>query len=208
MDNKLILTDVDECILQWTEGFTNFICDHKDIKVSKERDDHRVYKWLEIHDDEAYKLVMEFNSSNYFSLLEPFACAQQVLPKLYTEGYRFVAITSCSSDSIISKMRRENLQKYFGNIFKEVHCLDFGDDKGEILLQYPKAIWVEDAMEWAVRGADLGHSTFLISHKHNETLVDPRIVRVNNWHTLYNIIHSFTSEPEIPQGLEVVSTEE
>lgn len=204
---KLILTDVDEVILQWTKGFTDFLHTHHDIIPDRIRDDHHVYKWLEIHQDHAYDLVMEFNSSHHFAALQPFDGAAKILPKMHREGWKFVAVTSCSSDSIIAQMRRDNLHKFFGDIFTEIHCLDFSDDKGDVLSSYPKTIWVEDAMEWAVRGADLGHSTFLINHKHNETLVDPRIVRVSDWHTLYNIIQSFTGIPEIPESLEVTVAE-
>ena len=186
--NKLLLTDVDECILQWSTGFIQYLYDYHGFTDIKKRNDHYVSKWLEIHPDEAVTLVTEFNRSHYFAALEPFDSAHIVLPRLYNEGYKIVAITSCSSEGIVAEMRRINLQRYFGNIFSEVHCLDFFDDKGEVLNRYPKTFWVEDSIEWAVRGADLGHTTFLINHLHNESLDDPRIVRVDNWLDIYNMI--------------------
>lgn len=208
LSTKLLLVDVDECLLKWTDGFTKFLKNHHDIIPNRVRDDHEIYKWLEIHPNEALKLITEFNSSEYFSMLEPFDSAQEVLAKLSDEGFRFVAITSCSSDGIIEKMRRENLMYYFGNIFEEVHCLDFDDDKGRILSQYPKTFWVEDAVDWAERGADIGHSTFLIDHEHNKWLDDPRIIRVKDWNTIYKLIHSFSDKPKIPEGLVVETVEE
>lgn len=191
MFHKLILTDVDESILQWSAGFTKFLYNRHNFENIRPRDDHRVYKWLEIHPQEAMDLILEFNLSDEFGLLEPFDGAETILPKLYDDGYKFVAITSCSSDGIIEKMRRENLMYYFGNIFEKIYCLDFDADKGQILNQYPKSFWVEDSSDWAERGADIGHLTFLINHEHNKRLNDPRIIRVDDWHTIYNTIRSF-----------------
>lgn len=203
--SKLILTDVDEVLLHWTGAFTRFIKEHHDIIPSRVRDDHYIAKWLEIHPDEAFAMVKEFNSSDDFGMLEPFDSAQSVLGKLSDEGFRFVAITSCSSDGIVERLRRQNLVYYFGNIFEEVHCLDFDDDKGRVLSRYPKAIWVEDSMDWAVRGADLGHATFLIDHEHNKSLVHPHIMRVKDWNTIYRHIHLFSDNPEIPASLPVTT---
>ncbi|NJO61548.1 MAG: hypothetical protein HC836_25860 [Richelia sp. RM2_1_2] len=191
LKNKHLLCDVDECILQWTNGFTKFLHQHHNIIPSRIRDDHSVYKWLEIHPEEAHNLVTEFNSSHQFAALEPFDGAQKILPKLYNEGYTIVAITCCSSDSIIAAMRRENLHKYFGNIFQDIICLDFYDDKKAVLSRYKNAFWIEDNMEWAVAGADLGHKTFLINHKHNESLNDSRIIRVDDWHIIYSMIYEY-----------------
>lgn len=189
INSKLILCDVDECILHWAEGFTKFLKEHHDIIPNRIRDSHQIYKWLEINPDDANKLVVEFNSSDKFAMLKPVDLSQDVLGKLAEEGYRFVAITSCSSDGVIEKMRRENLFYYFGNIFEEVHCLDFDDDKGRILSMYPKSFWIEDSIDGAERGADIGHVTFLIDQEHNSGLKDPRIIRVKNWTDIYNLIH-------------------
>jgi 5'(3')-deoxyribonucleotidase len=187
---RLILTDVDEVVLHWTDAFTDWLKTYKNIFPTKYRNDHYISKWLEIHPDDACELVVEFNSSKHFGVLEPYDCASIYLPKLHAEGFKIVAITSCSSHNFVADMRKMNLRKYFGDIFETVHCLDFTGDKGEVLATYPKAFWVEDSDHWAVVGADIGHTTFLVDHLHNKHLNDKRITRVSNWYEIYTKINA------------------
>jgi hypothetical protein len=85
---KLILTDCDEVILHWTDAFTNWLKTEKSIFPTKYRNSHYISTWLDIHPDEACDLVVEFNSSKHFEVLEPYDCATDYLPKLHSEGAR------------------------------------------------------------------------------------------------------------------------
>lgn len=191
LKNRTILSDVDGVLLHWINGFTNFLHQHHNIIPTRIHENHAIHEWLEVHPDKANELIMEFNSSYHFSMLEPLSSAHSVVPKLYNEGYSIIAITSCSSESTIAALRKKNLQKYFGNIFENVYCLDIHDDKKGILEQYKNAFWIEDTMKWAVTGAELGHKTFLIDHSYNRFSDDPRVSRVKNWHIIYDMIYDF-----------------
>ena len=205
---KLILTDVDECILQWTDPFIRFVNEKYNVYPKAGRNSHLIYEWLEVHPDKAYEMVIDFNTSHHFGALEPFNSAAKYIPMLHNEGYRFVAISACSDSDHVAEMRKANIAKYFGNIFEDIFCVGFHQGKKSVLEKFPKSFWVEDAMQWALVGADAGHQTFLIDHEHNKLLIDPRIIRVKDWHTIYNLVRSYNEDDNIPEGLQIVTEKE
>ena len=119
--------------------------------------------------------------------------AQYYIKKLHEKKqYRFVAITSLSSDPYAKLLRERNLKKIFGpNTFKEVICLECGADKDEALAaaadKYPGAVWIEDKAENADVGASLDFDTYLMEHAHNMKYRGKARV-VKNWEELYKKI--------------------
>jgi hypothetical protein len=106
-------------------------------------------------------------------------------------GYVFHCITSLSKDPNAQKLREMNLNKLFGDTaFEEVICLDTGADKDEALLPYKDTgcYWVEDKIENAETGHNLGLYSILMEHGHNMHHYHQDIPIVKNWKEAYSII--------------------
>ena len=141
----------------------------------------------------ADKLVAQFNSSAHMGFLPPLRDSQYYI-KLMAEklGYRFIAVTSLSSDVYAQKLRTCNLKKLFGNdTFVEYHYLPCGADKEDILIElsnkYNGSIWVEDKYINADQGAEVGFDAFLMEHGHNMEYDGPANV-VKNWEDIYEYV--------------------
>jgi len=114
-------------------------------------------------------------------MLEPCAHARESIERLANAGWRFIGITSCSDNSMVAKARRANIKEHFGDAFSGVHCIAPGESKRELLEAFNPTYWVEDNVRWAKLGIDIGHTTFLINQEHNQSFVDDKVIRVNDW---------------------------
>lgn len=175
---KLILTDVDNTILQCTNIFREFLS--KRIGHKPLLDHYDIARSYGISSDDADMLLEEFWASPLMGELPPEPCAREVLPRLYERDYRFVAITACSSDPKTLERRTANLKSAFGFEWNHIHCV--GHLSKELTLQtYKPAIWVEDHFDNCVQGAKTGHRSFLINRSNNQDRDDARITRVDSW---------------------------
>ena len=169
--NKIILTDCDGVCLDWEFAF------HTWMETNGHNLDnpntYSVCNQYSITKEQADRLVAQFNSSAHMGFLPPLRDAQYYI-KLLAErlGYRFVAVTSLSSDVYAQKLRTCNLNKLFGNgTFIEFHYLDCGADKDDVLInlahKYDGAIWVEDKIVNAQVGAKYDYDSIIMEHGHN-----------------------------------------
>ena len=84
-----------------------------------------------------------------------------------------------------------NLRKLFGETaFEKFVFLDTGADKDEALAKYADTgyYWVEDKIQNAVVGHELGLKGILMEHGHNMDYEHQEIPRVKNWKEIYEII--------------------
>jgi hypothetical protein len=104
-------------------------------------------------------------------------------------GYRFVCITSLSTDKNAQKLRRMNLEKYYGDVFDDVVCLETGSDKHAALEPYrgSRLWWIEDKPENADLGYNYGLNSILIEHGHNMKHECPYPI-VKNWSEIYGLV--------------------
>ena len=189
--NKTILTDVDGVLLNLEASFTTWMAQNGHNKI--DADEYDVATAYGIDKDYGKSLVKSFNNSAWMGHLPALRDARSGVAKLVEAGYDFQVITSLSLDKYAKKARVKNLQNIFGkDVFtsKNVTCLDTGADKDEALAPYKDSglYWVEDKTANAVLGADMGLSTLLINHGHNQSCKDSRITRVANWTEICNII--------------------
>jgi hypothetical protein len=189
MTRKLFLTDVDGVLLNWHSAFCAFIFAKGYKTRSPEPLVWSLEEWIDAPKEVVLALVKEFNSSHLFEKIEPYQDALAVLPLLAKEGYEFVAITSCSSDEKIVSLRKKNLE-CFNVPFKEVHCLDLGQSKADLLKFYPEAIWVEDNFNAAVIGASFNHETFLLKRSYNKHEQSDKIKFVDSWFDIKKSINN------------------
>jgi FMN phosphatase YigB (HAD superfamily) len=182
------LTDVDNCLLNWTEGFTSFTkLKHPDIVF-----DPSNYK-LGLSESEMTELVEEFNSSPEFAKLKPYADALEIIPKLAALGYTFVAISTCNGRSLETpKLRKLGLESVFGKgIFSEFVCLPLGVSKLEALQRFKPTYWIDDKLSHSIDGAIAGHVSFNMVQPYNiQQEKPPNVIPVENWNEVYNIVIS------------------
>lgn len=188
--DNVILTDVDGVLLNWGYAFDvwmnthGYNFDHTKVLQYDIGDTYNIDK------DESKKMVRLFNESAAIGFLPPLRDAIHYVKKLHEEhGFVFHAITSLSLDDAAGKLRRRNLEKLFGEtVFEKIVCLDTGADKDEALLPYKDSglIWVEDKVENAELGVQLGLDSILVEHGYN--MDHDSIPLARNWKDIYNYI--------------------
>ena len=198
--NKIILTDCDGVCLDWEFAFHTWM--ETNGHNLADGNTYSVCNQYSITKEQADRLVAQFNSSAHMGFLPPLRDAQYYI-KLLAErlGYRFVAVTSLSSDVYAQKLRTCNLNKLFGDgTFVDYHYLPCGADKDDILEElshkYYGSIWVADKYVNAEAGAKVGFDALLIEHGHNLNYEgDCKVVR--NWEEIYNYVERKETERDL-----------
>lgn len=187
--HKLILTDCDGVLLNWEYMFQEWMKNRGYTLNEEYRHLYGMHDRFGITKEEKQELVRVFNDSAAVAYMPPFRDAVKYVRKLYDEGYRFHVITSLSTDPYAYKARRDNLHRFFGDVFEEIVCLDCGGDKDDALAKYENSnlVWIEDKPENAQVGIDLGLRSMLMVHDHNYKHLD-EFEHAFSWAELYEII--------------------
>ncbi len=185
---KYILTDVDNVLLDFSHQFEEWVI-KKDIPIIKGQLQKTYTFESMFHTDQDYrKLIDEFYNCEYtMSTFKEYRECSKPINDLKNMGYTFVAITACDDKDHMTKSRAENIANLMGFSFEDVHVVGFNSSKEFALSQYGPSIWVEDTIEHAIKGAELGHRTFLIDHEYNKNKNGP-FTRVNNWYDIKEIL--------------------
>ena len=187
MMKKLILTDCDGVLLNWEFAFC---CWMEDRGCNPIRSD--VYDMAVRYGKtkaEMKSLIKIFNESAAIGFLPPQRDAMHYVKKLHEEhGFVFRVITSLSLDPYAKKLRVRNLDKLFGSAIDDVICLDTGADKDEALEPYRDSglVWIEDKLENAELGVELGLNSILVEHEHN--MDQKNIPLAKNWKEIYDMV--------------------
>jgi FMN phosphatase YigB (HAD superfamily) len=189
LSGKVILVDADGVLLDWLHMFSNWMNQNGYILLAE--DEYHIDKAYNINKAKSKQLVRMFNESARIKYIPPFKDAIKYVKKLHEEhGYVFHCITSLSKDPYAQELRTENLTRLFGpTIFEKIIYLDTGADKGDALQQYAgtECYFIEDKVENAVAGHNLGLNSILMEHGYNRAVaVD--FPRVHNWKSIYGII--------------------
>lgn len=185
MNNRLILVDIDETVLNFTDPFERWLVEGGWELRDQMRDVYDLTHLLDVKLDRALEVVEEFHTTvAEFGALVPEPCAAVVLPQLHQQGYRFVAISAAVATQEVRDIRAKNLRDAFGFEFEDVIMTGLQGSKEPILALFEPAIWVEDNFKHAVAGAEMGHKTFLITRGYNEGRSHPQITRVTDWHDI------------------------
>ena len=190
---SLILVDADGVILDWEYAFSVWMEQHGFLKTEGSQFIYDIGKRYGIDHEQGRKLIKIFNESAAIGFLPPLRDAMYYVKRLHEEhGYVFHCITSLSLDANAGKLREMNLRKLFGKTaFEKITCLETGADKNEALEPYRDSgcWWVEDKIENAEVGLELGLRSVLMEHGHNMNHECPYPV-VKNWREIYAIITS------------------
>jgi hypothetical protein len=191
---NLILTDIDDTVLKFGDKFQDW-CEAKGLPTfGRLRDLCTIETFLNCDRDRATELVIEFSTCrDTMPYLEPEEDALEVLPKLYAEGFRFVAISACVDTPEVADMRLENLERSFGFPWEVIHCVGLLKPKVQTLMQYDSTVWVEDNVWHAHTGAGIGHQTFLLDRPYNRFVPDGvtaeiKPKRVQCWREIHKAI--------------------
>ena len=183
MKNKIILTDADGVLLDWEYAFNIWMKQHG--FTLQEPLKYNIGKRYGIDMEQGKKLIKVFNESAAIGFLPALRDAMYYVKRLHEEhGYVFHCITSLSKDENAQELRRMNLRKLFGDTaFDRFVFLDTGADKDEVLAEYKGSgcIWVEDKVDNALVGANLGLRSYLIEHGHNMDHKSTKYRIVKNW---------------------------
>ena len=138
---------------------------------------------------------MDFAHSDYFKSIPAKECALSVIEDLKSDGWRFVAITSCLTGSedqcyqTTHTNRMDNLERFFGNVFEDLHLANWQDGKGSFLERYDPTWWIDDHIDHAHTGHELGHKSIIMhSCMYDETKNKASLPVAKSWHCIKEMI--------------------
>jgi FMN phosphatase YigB (HAD superfamily) len=191
MNNRTILTDCDGVLLDWEWAFNVWMTERGYVQRPDAKDYYKIHEQFEdLTLTEAKKFTKLFNESAAIGFLPPLRDSVYWIKRLNQEhGFRFVCITSLSTDKNAQKLRRMNLEKYYGDVFDDVICLPTGSDKHEALEPFRDSglWWIEDKPENSDLGYSVGLRSILIEHGHNMRHECPYPI-VKNWREIYDLV--------------------
>lgn len=189
---KVILADVDGCMLLWKSAFMNWMSRHGYERKNKEDSDiYEIEDLYNISKEKSDEMVDFFNESIHMGQLPPLRDAIKYVRKLHEEhGFVFHCITAVGTHPLVHKLRQENLNRVFGDsVIERLVCTASSKDKEPILREYKDSglIWIEDKVSNAIMGAELGLTPIVINHDYN-LKYEGDFIRVNKWKEIYEIV--------------------
>lgn len=189
--NKLVLTDIDETVLNFTEPFEKWLVEKGWTLRGQMRDNYDLTQLLDCDIDTVMRLVEEFHTlAPEFETLEPEPCASVILPRLKAAGYRFIAISAAVDSEHVRQRRWRNLNNAFGFDWDDCICVGLRQSKARVLEQYEPALWIDDHFKHASDGAEIGHRTFMPTRGYNVGLSHPLVTRVVDWKEINTLLEA------------------
>lgn len=185
-----ILTDCDGVLLNWEYAFNTWMRQRGYQELEDAYLHYDVGERYGLSNKKKKKLVKYFNESSAIGFLPPLRDAMHYVDKLHRKhGAVFHVITSLSLDPTAQELRIQNLNKLFGStVFEKFVFLDTGADKDDALIPYADSydVWIEDKVENAELGLDMGLDSILIEHGFN--MDHEYIPTMKNWKEVYDYV--------------------
>jgi|TARA_R110002074_G_scaffold318740_3_gene489140 hypothetical protein len=192
--NRVIITDIDGVVLNWEDAFITWMEHQGHKRVEGSQFVYNAGVQFGMSREEGHRMVEIFNQSAVIGFLPPLRDAQHYIKRLAEEhGYRFIALTSLSTDKYAKALRQKNLEKLFGEIWDDVICLPTGADKDESLTLlshiHPGSYWIEDKVQNVESGLKVGFPGILMEHGYNmDARDDDKFFTATNWEEIYNYV--------------------
>jgi FMN phosphatase YigB (HAD superfamily) len=191
MMKKTILVDADGVIFNWEYAFNLFMEEHGFEQVDNAKLIYNIGVRYDIPEKQGKTMIKHFNESAMIGFLPPLRDAQEYITRLADEGWKFICVTSLSTNKYAQKLRTKNIKKMFGeDTFTDFIYLGTGADKDKVLQQFEGSNmwWVEDKVENALHGQEVGLRPLVMEHGYN--MDDDRVRRVKNWEEIYEIVNA------------------
>jgi len=179
--SKIILTDIDGVVLDWSGHFNKYLMQyHPEQKLMNPTTFSQT--------EDIGVMIEDFNKTAWIGFLDAHKDAREILPILKNEGWQIYGCTSMGSDQYANALRKQNIENLFPDVFAKLDIIPFMEPKGKWLSQWrgSGAIWVEDKWSNAIAGADIGLKTYLMKHEYNAQHDHTGIEKVDNWTQIYN----------------------
>lgn len=190
--NKIILTDVDGVLLDYEQGFRQWMkeCHGYSFNPAAAHD-YRMSERYGIDDSKVLQLIQQFNESPHE--LQPLRDAQSSVRYLHdTLGYKFIAITSFGTEEKSVQHRGALLERHFGSVFDDIICLPLASGKQDTLTRWANSglHWIEDYPKNAQVGKYCGLCSILMQHDYNQTFdhTKDEIHLASDWQDVVDII--------------------
>ena len=191
--NKILLTDIDEVLLDWSWSFENFLKKEKNLIFEhKLKNYYDFEKWSGKPFEEIWSYVDEFCSNkDYYRNIPVFQCAKEVLPELHKKGWDIIPISAAPNLEHVKENRKYNLENHFGYIFKKIHLTGDKNNtskncKIKTLCQYESTYFVEDSPSQLEKCLTTNHNIIIMDYEYNKHIKHNN--RVKNWYEIYDIL--------------------
>ena len=131
---EAVVMDVDQVLLDYYARLREWVNTKYNLGMEGLPDYWDMSEWMGVSKDEAMDLMWEFSTSYEFGTLDSFPGADVVLHSLMRDGYKLICVTACGKDAITVALRKANLFHRFGDIFTEVHFVEFTESKVDTML--------------------------------------------------------------------------
>ena len=189
MMKKTMVVDADGVIFNWEYAFNLFMEEHGFEQIDNAKLIYNIGVRYDISEKQGTTMIKHFNESAMIGFLPPLRDAQEYITRLADEGWKFICVTSLSTNKYAQKLRTKNIKKLFGeDTFEEFVYLGTGADKDKVLQKFEGSNmwWVEDKVENALHGQQVGLRPLVMEHGYN--MDDNRVRRVKNWKEIYEIV--------------------
>lgn len=184
---KKIIVDCDGVLLDWCYAFDVWMREHGYRLKPQFSGCFEQYKRYGVSLQESFSLVNTFNQTGALGYLPAFKDSVEYVTRLAREGWRFEVITMIGKDKFAHRLRKKNLLHLFGDVFDYIYCAGSHTEPKKLILEerYKNTnyIWVEDRVDYAQQGQEVGLNTFMMDHPYNKEWTGQR---VKNWKELYD----------------------
>ena len=188
---KKIISDCDGVLLDWCFAFDVWMREQGYVRLPNTDQYFEQAKRYGIPETEALEQVHRFNETGVLGFIPAYKDSVEYVTRFAREGWRFDVITMIGKDKFAHKLRQANLRHLFGDVFDFIYCAgDFTKPKREILKERYEGkdyIWVEDRIDHALQGAEIGLKTYVMDWPYNRS--ETTLPRVSNWKELYDAAH-------------------
>lgn len=130
---KCVVLDTDDVLLDYTPMFGKFVQKHYNIQPQSVLPTSEGYaEWLQCSDRDIDNFVEHFNESAWeFGTLPPIQNSVQCLKDLHSTGAALVVVSKCGRNGHAIPLRKANLYNVFGDVFSDIHILQYCESKTE-----------------------------------------------------------------------------